>query len=152
MTEAKRFPRWSPNGTLADLLKRTTPGANGCLEWAGTIRNHGGGMVKIAGREVLAYRLAYELAFGPISPGLLVCHKCDNRRCVNPDHLFVGTQTDNMRDAVRKGRMSRALLPGHVEAIRLHLLAGKSLRHVAHIFKVSKATILDIKKGRTWTA
>lgn len=55
-------------------------------------------------RSLLAHRLAYAITYGPIGNGLLVCHKCDNPICVRPDHLFIGTQSDNQRDRVAKGR------------------------------------------------
>ena len=69
----------------------------GCWLWLGFISPDGYG-------TRLAHRRAWELARGPIPDGMLVCHRCDVRHCVNPDHLFLGTHLDNMRDMIRKGR------------------------------------------------
>lgn len=81
--------------------------ASRCIEWGGSCDGGGYGVVKHEGKKWKAHRLAYTLAFG--DPGELnVLHRCDNPPCVNPAHLFVGTQADNAQDMVRKGRMNPA--------------------------------------------
>lgn len=76
-----------------------------CWLWRATRFPKGYGQIKIKGRRRLAHRVAWELTNGPIPDGLQVCHHCDNPPCVRPDHLFLGTQSDNIQDAVSKGRM-----------------------------------------------
>lgn len=81
-----------------------------CWLWTGATRGHGYGFIaerRVAGRQVrtMAHRLSWQLAYGPIPDGLVVCHRCDVPACVNPLHLFLGTLSDNTQDALRKGRL-----------------------------------------------
>jgi hypothetical protein len=80
------------------------PRTTGCWEWKAGCFDNGYGAFKSQGKQYHAHRLVWELTRGKIPSGLLVCHKCDNPRCCNPEHLFLGTVSDNAKDAVAKGR------------------------------------------------
>ncbi len=75
-----------------------------CWLWTGAHITSGYGHFEVNGHHYLAHRTAWELAHGPIPAGLIVCHRCDNPTCVRPDHLFIGTQSDNIHDMITKGR------------------------------------------------
>lgn len=82
-------------------------GPDECWPWTGAVTGKGYGKISLAYRHRNAHRVAFELWHGPIPDGLLVCHRCDNRPCCNPAHLFVGTAKDNAEDMMAKGRWKR---------------------------------------------
>lgn len=86
------------------LLTRTTVNANGCWVWGGTVNTKGYGEFSCRNKPTRLHRFSYAFHKGPIPAGKLVCHKCDERRCWNPEHLWAGTNRENMVDCSRKGR------------------------------------------------
>ena len=145
--------------TIDELFNRSTPEPNsGCWIWLGAT-SHGYGAIRIAGKTVRAHRLAHRLASGVLTPSSLdVCHRCDLRSCVNPDHLFVGTRADNMRDCASKNRIVVPALSGddcpnskltssQVAEIRADT---RSSRAIGRAYGVHKSTINYIKRGSTW--
>ncbi len=125
---------------------------NDCWNWIGSVINNGYGQFNTKG----SHRYSYELHFGKIPKGIFVCHTCDNRACVNPTHLFLGTQDENIKDAKAKGRMAKGSLQGiskllenDIVEIR-KLFNTKSQRQIAKLFNVSPATICNIFKNKIW--
>jgi hypothetical protein len=130
-----------------------------CWLWKPAVKSGDYGRIRVKGRgaKVKAHVLSYTMHVGPIPDGLNVLHHCDNPPCVRPDHLFVGTHDDNMKDKVAKGRQGKGermglskLNPDLVRAIRLRLADGVGQRQTAREFKVSRTTVRWIDIGKTW--
>jgi hypothetical protein len=162
MDLSRNQPRKRPGEPMTlDYFKSRSvvDGESGCWLWQHS-RNRGGyGGIKTAGRNRPAHRVAFEIVSGqPVPPGLDVCHKCDVRNCVNPEHLFVGTRAENMADCARKGRGRKQegrgdtapaakLTSAAVLEIRRSFLSASQL---AQRFGVHKSTVLLARVGRTW--
>lgn len=140
---------------------------SGCILWTGyTVKSNGRdshryGRLSVNGRKVLAHRHVYEKARGPIPPGMHVLHRCDNPRCVNVEHLFLGTHAENMADMKAKGRATKRapapmlgasnprtkLSAAQVLAIRSRRAVGEPLSALAAAFGVHHSHISRIASG-----
>jgi HNH endonuclease len=135
------------------FFEKVNPSSDGCWEWQAKKNNKGYGMLG-RGRAgegfALAHRVSYEIANGEIPKGKWVLHHCDNRGCVNPKHLFLGTPTDNVHDMDRKGR--RGLNPQDAYAILWEWASGVSRRKVAVEHGVSLHVVKNIAQRRRWNS
>ena len=130
----------------------------GCWRWKASKFRRGYGQISHAGKNLKGHRVSFELHFGPIPDGMLVCHKCDNPECTNPKHLFLGTWKDNVQDMQRKGR--RTLLIGRknpmtkltdeqIAEVRRSYIPGKvSQRVIAERFNITQGYVSEIMTGR----
>ena len=137
-------------------------GAGDCWEFNGTWHgNSPHGRFFFNSKRVGAHRFSYEMHHGPIPEGMLICHRCDNPKCVNPAHLFLGTYADNMRDAFNKGRLKpppcspgtsngmARLTEQDVREIR-SLWPGLKQKEIADRFGVDHTTISLILLRKRW--
>lgn len=139
-----------------------------CWIWHGTLASNGYGRFSMNGHADGAHRYSWQFAHGPIPAGLVVCHRCDNPPCVNPEHLFLGTPADNMADRDAKGRGFKVgqlpsvlrphgelhyrakLTADQVREIRSLRIEGHSLSRLASRFGVGKNTIARAAKQQSW--
>ncbi len=148
------------------LGRESRPMPNGCIEWTGTLQKKrtGGGYGVVTIRNThgwhlvcIAHRLSYELAKGPIPNGFHVLHSCDNRKCINPDHLSVGTPAENSADMVAKNRQASGARQGlsvltesQVIVAREMYANGKPMPEIASALGVNYQTIRHAVFRHTW--
>jgi len=127
---------------------------NNCWEWTGSISTKGYPQSGLSRYSKVASRTSYMVFIGKIPKGILVCHKCDNPKCVNPDHLFLGTQQDNMNDMVEKGRSLRGEKHPKTKLNESDVRRIRKSRYkpciLARKYKVSQSAIRHIQDRRTW--
>lgn len=141
-----------PSNIEARLARHLENGPAGCTLFCGGKNGHGYGVLRVNGVTLYAHRISWEIAFGPIPDGLWVLHRCDVRNCVNPAHLFLGNNADNLRDAAIKGRIPRGdrhtatkIPEAKLSEIRLRYRRGMG-PELAKEFGVTKTTITNIAR------
>ena len=123
--------------------------SSGCIEFVATRNYAGYGVVVVNRKHWLAHRFSYLIHFG--KPGKYhVCHKCDNPACVNPDHLFLGTDKDNHIDKATKGRAGRKLTKEQVLEIRGFCAEGLTSKVIANKYGVHHGTVSKIRQRNSW--
>jgi hypothetical protein len=130
---------------------------SGCWLWDRSLSAKGYGWATFEGVVRRAHRLSFEAFRGLIPRGMLVCHRCDVRSCVNPEHLFLGTAKDNALDAVSKGRTlvgeknpRTSLNADSVKSIRSLYAGGAKIAHIARAFGLKHSATSAICKGISW--
>lgn len=151
----------TPEPEAADRFWRRVHKTQACWIWTGARQPKGYGWIQVNKRMYAAHRMAWAITHGPIPTGLFVCHHCDNPQCVRPDHLFLGTNSENLQDAVRKGRHRPTALPGErnprakltfedVLEARKEFSRGVTHRELARRFGVARSTMYAAVSGARW--
>jgi hypothetical protein len=142
------------------FIKRLRPvPETGCLEWTGSKTRTGYGRIRVGPKLYLSHRYAFMLALGDIPEGQCVCHQCDNPACCNPEHLFLGTQRENVADMMAKGRQHNRtgsknscakLTEKDVIEIREACASGAKQADMARKYNVSQVAISLIVLRKKW--
>ena len=128
---------------------------SGCWVWTGHKDNNGYGKFYYDREACLAHRVSYEIEYKAIPKGMYVCHHCDNPSCVRLSHLFLGTQTDNMQDSTKKGRISKGEHRQHIAKLtEIQVIAilkdTRPQREIAKDYNINQSQISRIKQGKQW--
>ena len=143
------------NGTASErLAELSVAEESGCIRFTGHLDGEGYGRIMVARVKYMAHRLSYSLNKGPIPDGYVVRHKCDNPSCINPEHLEVGTQADNIADKVSRGRQARGSGAGKAilteESVREIRSSPLKVSELSTLYGVSVVPIRNILRRKTW--
>jgi hypothetical protein len=146
--------RWTLEEVRGRIEEQVIPEPNsGCLLWCGGLRQPRPGrsliygMIRLRGKMTSVHRVAYEIAHGPVPDGQQVLHGCDVPLCVNPAHLFLGTNADNIADKVAKDRARKRLTRDKADTIRTLVASGVSQHEISRRYGVAQSTISRIMSG-----
>ena len=147
-----RTGHFPPVGPRLDERIDRSGGPDGCWPWRGQLTPFGYGRMAVHGRLLMAHRLAYEIAHGPVPSGVWVLHRCGNPGCCNPRHLELGPPGDPLLGVRIRGEAHprTTLSEGTVREIRQRHAAGESAASIARAFGVSRTGISDIVNRRRW--
>lgn len=159
--KAKAMMSKLPNGT--PVIKRLDHFSmpvteSGCWIWLGAANADGYGSIDIGDKSMRAHRASWEAHRGPVPEGMSVLHRCDVPSCINPDHLFLGTQLENIADRTRKGRGKHQVYSGEAHpcckltAATVDYIRNSPLkqRELARIFGTSQSHVSNIQRGKRW--
>jgi len=136
---------------------------SGCIEWQGATTTHGYGQLSMNGEIFYTHRLSYEIYKGEIEDGLQINHRCHNECCVNPEHLYMGTQQENVRDAVVEGEYvsnfgigdehfnSKLCEDDVIELRKLYSTGDYTYEELGRKFNVNENTVGEAIRGDTWS-
>jgi hypothetical protein len=150
---ARSGNRFVARGEMDRLLSKIKK-VKGCWIWTDTPASDGYGKFQASsGKTERAHRASWRIHKGEIQQGLYCLHKCDHPLCVNPDHLFLGTQADNIKDMISKGRRPRVnakINEAQAATIKGRLAMGESPARIASEMEISRSIVYQIKYGKTW--
>ncbi len=124
-----------------------------CWEWAASMKTERYGAFNLDGKVQFAHRVSYKLFIGDIGSGMEVCHTCDNTKCVNPEHLFIGSHKDNMEDCAKKERLNNPqakLTIANIRYIRARYSNGTTQADLCREFDYSTGSMNNIVSGKSW--
>lgn len=140
--------------SLSDRFWEKVTKTDGCWLWTANMNKKGYGRLWLNGRNEFAQRVSWYLHFGKRDEALLVLHKCDTPSCVNPDHLFLGTNADNMLDKRLKGRSAKGEGNGNRKLTNEQIIAIRnsqgSVKEISQQFNIDKTQVYNIQSRKQW--